>query len=268
MFEISASASFEASHYIEAEAGAAHYRKVHGHSFVVTASVASQRPDQDGWVMDLGQLEGLLKRILGQLDHQVLNDVPGLEKPTFENILLWIESRMKAEPIEGWRGEVTGLSRGPKRGAMEPSGASAYALYLLDRIIGYRSALDTVTTHVPEGERDTSKAAAAVANVTAASSRARVLVAIAREGDATNEEIAERTGLSGDTVRPRVGELRAGGYIERTGEKRLTTKGNEAELHRLTDDGWRKIRELQDAGDVHALRLVLTSDEPRLFAED
>ena len=149
-----------------------------------------------------------------------------------------------------------------------PSGASAYALYLLDRIIGYRSALDTVTTHVPEGERDTSKAAAAVANVTAASSRARVLVAIAREGDATNEEIAERTGLSGDTVRPRVGELRAGGYIERTGEKRLTTKGNEAELHRLTDDGWRKIRELQDAGDVHALRLVLTSDEPRLFAED
>ena len=106
MFEISTSASFEASHYIEAEAGAAHYRKVHGHSFVVTASVASQNPDRDGWVMDLGQLEGLLRRTLGELDHQVLNDIPGLEKPTFENILLWIEARMKAAGVAPSRLEI------------------------------------------------------------------------------------------------------------------------------------------------------------------
>ena len=49
MFEISATASFEASHYIDAPAGAQHYKRVHGHSFVVTASVASQAPDADGW---------------------------------------------------------------------------------------------------------------------------------------------------------------------------------------------------------------------------
>ena len=71
MFEISATASFEASHYIEADAGAAHYKRVHGHSFVVTASVASQHPDKDGWVMDLGQLEDLLRRTLSELDHSV-----------------------------------------------------------------------------------------------------------------------------------------------------------------------------------------------------
>jgi 6-pyruvoyltetrahydropterin/6-carboxytetrahydropterin synthase len=106
MFEISASASFEASHYIEAESGAPHYRKVHGHSFVVTASVASQQPNEDGWVMDLGGLEDLLKRTLAQLDHQILNDIPGLEKPTFENILLWIESRMKAEGVSPSRLEI------------------------------------------------------------------------------------------------------------------------------------------------------------------
>ena len=97
MFEISATASFEASHYIEAEAGGAHYRRVHGHSFLVTASVASSAPGKDGWVMDLGALEDLLKRVLSGLDHTILNDVPGLEMPTFEHILLWIESRMKAE---------------------------------------------------------------------------------------------------------------------------------------------------------------------------
>jgi 6-pyruvoyltetrahydropterin/6-carboxytetrahydropterin synthase len=106
MFEISASASFEASHYIEAEAGAAHYRRVHGHSFVVTASVAKPAPDSEGWVMDLGKLERLLREILAELDHAVLNDVPGLEKPTFENILLWIESKMKAAGVAPSRLEI------------------------------------------------------------------------------------------------------------------------------------------------------------------
>jgi 6-pyruvoyltetrahydropterin/6-carboxytetrahydropterin synthase len=106
MFEISASASFEASHYIDAEKGAEHYRKVHGHSFVVTASVARPEPTSDGWVMDLGRLEGLLRGVLSQLDHAVLNDIPGLEKPTFENILLWIEARMKTAGVSPSRLEI------------------------------------------------------------------------------------------------------------------------------------------------------------------
>lgn len=106
MFEISASASFEASHYIEAETGAAHYRRVHGHSFVVTASVARDQPDAEGWVMDLGQLEDLLRKILAELDHAVLNDIPGLEKPTFENILLWIEAKMKTAGMSPSRIEI------------------------------------------------------------------------------------------------------------------------------------------------------------------
>lgn len=106
MFEISATASFEASHFIEADAGSAHYRRVHGHSFLVTACVAARAPDKDGWVMDLGALEDLLKRVLSSLDHTVLNDVPGLEKPTFEHILLWIESRMKAEGVSPSRLEI------------------------------------------------------------------------------------------------------------------------------------------------------------------
>ena len=107
MFEISASASFEASHYIEAEAGAAHYRRVHGHSFVVTASVARPEPDPDGWVMDLGALEEPAPEASSsELDHAVLNDIPGLEKPTFENILLWIESKMKAAGVSPSRLEI------------------------------------------------------------------------------------------------------------------------------------------------------------------
>ena len=151
--------------------------------------------------------------------------------------------------------------------AAPPSGAAAFALYQLDRIEGYRSALDTLSGHVPEGERETSKAAARKVQVTARSTAARVLVAIAHFGEATNEMVETFSGLDGNTVRPRVGELRNGGYIERSGATRPTSKGNDAELHRLTDDGRRKLRELQDQGHEGALRL-LPAAAPRLFPAD
>ena len=97
MFEVSVSSSFEASHYLNAEGGAEAYRRVHGHSFVVTASVAGHGPGKDGWVLDLGALDRALKEVLAELDHAVLNDIPGLEQPTFEILLLWIDNRLKAK---------------------------------------------------------------------------------------------------------------------------------------------------------------------------
>ncbi|MDZ4760741.1 MAG: 6-carboxytetrahydropterin synthase [Alphaproteobacteria bacterium] len=95
MFEVSVSGSFEASHFISAGGAPDGYRRVHGHSFIVIASVASARPDQNGWVTDLGALETALRSVLAELDHAILNDIPGLEQPTFETILLWIDGRMK-----------------------------------------------------------------------------------------------------------------------------------------------------------------------------
>jgi 6-pyruvoyltetrahydropterin/6-carboxytetrahydropterin synthase len=106
MFEISVTAAFDASHFIEAPAGAPGYRRVHGHSFVVTACVAAAGPDADGWVMDLGKFEALLKEIIAPLDHSILNEIEGLEKPTFENILLWIERQMKARGVSPSRLEI------------------------------------------------------------------------------------------------------------------------------------------------------------------
>jgi ZIP family zinc transporter len=112
MFEISASASFEASHYIEAAAGADHYRRVHGHSFVVTASVARPAPDAEGWVMDLGTLEGLLRATLAELDHAVLNNIPWLPAVVgfvaggaflyaFDKILPHLHMRLSTDKAEG-----------------------------------------------------------------------------------------------------------------------------------------------------------------------
>jgi 6-pyruvoyltetrahydropterin/6-carboxytetrahydropterin synthase len=106
MFEVSATASFEAAHLIEAPAGAPGYKRIHGHSFVVTVAVAGAAPNADGWIVDLGKLEAVLRDVVGELDHTLLNEIPGLEKPTFENILLWIDAGMKARGVSPSRIEI------------------------------------------------------------------------------------------------------------------------------------------------------------------
>jgi len=52
-------------------------------------------PDETGWVMDFADIAEAFQPVLGQLDHRHLNDVPGLENPTCENIARWIWVRLK-----------------------------------------------------------------------------------------------------------------------------------------------------------------------------
>lgn len=67
------------------------------------------------------------------------------------------------------------------------------------------------------------------------SQRARVLALIASAGanGMTAQEIAERSGMSGDSVRPRLVELRESGAVVATGEVRLTDSGRAARAWRL-----------------------------------
>jgi 6-pyruvoyltetrahydropterin/6-carboxytetrahydropterin synthase len=43
-----------------------------------------------GWIMDFKQLKDAVVPVIDQLDHQLINDIPGLENPTAENITIWI----------------------------------------------------------------------------------------------------------------------------------------------------------------------------------
>ena len=47
--------------------------------------------------MDYGEIKQAFQPILDQLDHNYLNDVPGLQNPTSENLALWIWERLKPE---------------------------------------------------------------------------------------------------------------------------------------------------------------------------
>ena len=48
-----------------------------------------------GWVMDYAEISAAVRPVWEQLDHYYLNEVPGLENPTSENIARWIWDQLK-----------------------------------------------------------------------------------------------------------------------------------------------------------------------------
>lgn len=94
-FEITKVAAFDAAHYLPDGSPERRYTRLHGHSFQVAASVRGQAAPPVGWVADLAELDAALKAAADELDHGVLNEVPGLESPTLEAICLHFAGRLK-----------------------------------------------------------------------------------------------------------------------------------------------------------------------------
>lgn len=87
-------AHFEAAHRLEGLPESHRCSSLHGHGYRVRVEVTGPL-NAIGWVVDFGgPFKAALAAALGPLDHQVLNDVPGLANPTTENIALWIAQRM------------------------------------------------------------------------------------------------------------------------------------------------------------------------------
>ena len=73
---------------------------MHGHSFVIILTLVGPLDPIKGWVQDYHEISTLMKPLLDQLDHKVLNNVPGLQNPTSEKLAVWIyEHARKAIPL-------------------------------------------------------------------------------------------------------------------------------------------------------------------------
>ncbi len=85
---------FEAAHTFPNVPDCHPCRQMHGHSFRVRIFVSGEIDEATGWVMDFAEIKRAFEPILAELDHSYLNDIPGLENPTSENIARWIWRRL------------------------------------------------------------------------------------------------------------------------------------------------------------------------------
>ena len=68
--------------------------QVHGHGFVVELELTGELDPELGWLMDYADVARAWAEIAPDLDHRLLNEVPGLENPTSELIAVYLWRRL------------------------------------------------------------------------------------------------------------------------------------------------------------------------------
>lgn len=99
---------FDAAHTLRREIESEGSRRIHGHTYHAEVSVRGPIDAATGMVVDLGVLRERLEAVRLQLDHHLLDDVPGLGIPTLENLCLFIaralaDMRPPPSRVRVWR---------------------------------------------------------------------------------------------------------------------------------------------------------------------
>jgi len=72
----------------------------HGHNYEIEI-VISGKIKETGFIVDFYDLDKVMKPLLEMLDHQMLNDIDGLENPTAEIIALWFHEKLITKMPDG-----------------------------------------------------------------------------------------------------------------------------------------------------------------------
>ncbi len=91
---------FEAAHQLPKVPAGHKCARMHGHSYQVAVTIAGEVDPEMGWLVDFADIDAVVRPVIGELDHRVLNDIAGLENPTCEYVAVWLWDRI-APRIEG-----------------------------------------------------------------------------------------------------------------------------------------------------------------------
>ena len=109
---ISKTFTFEAAHYLLGSSDKKN-RRIHGHSFLAEVSFEG-RILSNGMITDFKKIDTNLTNIIKTLDHSFLNDIPGLDNPTLENIGSWIWKQLEKKHKNIYEVKVSRKSCGEK----------------------------------------------------------------------------------------------------------------------------------------------------------
>lgn len=85
---------FEAAHRLPKVPAGHKCARLHGHSFKIELAVKGLVDEETGWFIDYSRLHDAWAPIFAQLDHNYLNDLPGLGNPTSELLARWLWERL------------------------------------------------------------------------------------------------------------------------------------------------------------------------------
>ena len=92
---IAKSYKFSAAHFLPHVPDGHKCKRLHGHNYVVEVEIrgeiGSPRGPKPGFCagIDFFDIDSHMQPLIEKLDHNLLNDIPGLENPTAENIAGW-----------------------------------------------------------------------------------------------------------------------------------------------------------------------------------
>jgi 6-pyruvoyltetrahydropterin/6-carboxytetrahydropterin synthase len=91
--------TFDAAHFLPQVDDQHKCKRLHGHAYRLRVW-CSGSVDERGWIVDYAEIASAASPVLALLDHRLLNDVPGLENPTTENLAPWIFHQLRSSLSE------------------------------------------------------------------------------------------------------------------------------------------------------------------------
>ena len=98
-FEVCQSFYFDAAHHLNRKIEAEGSRRIHGHTYHAEVAVRGPVDPATGMVMDIGLIRVEVAKVRELLDHHFLDEVPGLDIPTLENLCIFIEKTMRSNGL-------------------------------------------------------------------------------------------------------------------------------------------------------------------------
>jgi len=86
---------FDSAHFLPNVPQGHKCKNIHGHTYTLTVYLEGDLDEELQWVMDFKDLKDVVNPIVDRLDHQLMNEIEGLENPTAERIAVWIWDRIQ-----------------------------------------------------------------------------------------------------------------------------------------------------------------------------
>ncbi len=95
MMQIFKAFTFDSAHYLPHVHEGHKCRNMHGHTYRLVVYLEGDLDPTLGWVLDFADMKHSVVPMVKLLDHQLLNEIPGLENPTCEMVAIWIWNYIK-----------------------------------------------------------------------------------------------------------------------------------------------------------------------------